>query len=163
MDEFAERLRKDAEEIDAQVSAGLDHRIQASLRAVEPCSEPGVDTAPGYREKPRRGAQGQRPERSTMFWWVSSLTGAAAAIVMITTLNLNHSDIGHPSPGGADPAALASTEAVATVQQGFPIPHPVLITEAAMQTSPLEQELEDLEADLKKARDAIRNDIDLAF
>jgi hypothetical protein len=73
MDKLAKQLRADAERIDATVSAELDRRIDASLRAVTPEAEA------------RRPAPIARPP---LFWWASTLTGIAAAIAVIAIVNL---------------------------------------------------------------------------
>ena len=72
MDKLAKRLREDAEQINATISPELDERINASLRAVTPAKP----------EAPvRRG-------HSWVFWFASSLTGAAAAFALIAILNV---------------------------------------------------------------------------
>jgi hypothetical protein len=73
MDRLAERMREDAGDIDAEVSAELDKRIHASLMSAQP--------------GPARPAA--RIARAASFWWASSLTGIAAATVLIVVINLN--------------------------------------------------------------------------
>ena len=73
MDKLANRLRKDAATIDAEISGQLDSRIQASLAAI------GPETAPRQREPRRRPAS---------FWLASSLTGVAAALAAIAVLHV---------------------------------------------------------------------------
>ena len=70
MDELANRLKEDAANIDAEVSAELQARIEASIRATD-------------REITRPAGTGKRD----YFWWASSLTGLAAAIIGIALLN----------------------------------------------------------------------------
>lgn len=138
MDKLAERLRRDAANIDADVSAELDRRIQASLHNVTP-------------EQPRAGA---RTPRAPSLWWASSLTGVAAAIVVIVALNLGR-------PGDVpDPEPVAGRAAEASLQD-FAFPAFNLNVEAAMLTSPLAKELENLQSDLKKAEQAVRDDVKL--
>ena len=138
MDKLANRLREDAATIDADISPQLDSRIQASLGAI------GPETAPRQRE-PRR--------RPVSFWLASSLTGVAAALSVIAVLNVVDTD---------EPAAVSRTVADNTPQ---PIEIPVidLDVEAAMLTGPLEQELEDLQADLRKAQEVVRGDVRIDF
>ena len=138
MDKLARQLREDAASIDADISAQLDSRIQASLAAIEP------ETA-GRRRQPAR--------RSVSFWLASSLTGVAAAIAVIAVLNVVDTN---------EPAAVSRTVADNTMQ---PIEIPVLDldVEAAMLTGPLAQELEDLQADLKKAEEVVRSDVRIDF
>ncbi len=129
MDKLARQLREDAANIKIEVSAELDDRIRASLEAVTP------------ERPPQRTA----PTRSRSMWWASSLTGIAAASVVIVLINLNQ-----PEP----PPAVIDTQVTSLFQ-------PQLIIDPAVMTAPLQQELEDLEADLKKAEEAVRKDIGL--
>ena len=135
MDKFANRLREDASHIDAEISAQLDSRIQASLAAVEPAAAR------------RRGAK----RRPAWFWLASSLTGVAAALALIAVLNVTDVD---------EPAAVPRTVAGTTVP---PIGVIDLDVKAAMLTDPLAQELEDLQADLKKAEELVRGDVRIDF
>ncbi len=134
MDKLAERLREDARQIDGTVSDELERRIQASLEGVTP--EPA--------DKAR-----QVSSRPAWFWWASSLTGIAAAAAVIAILNVQAPV---PEPTAADAAVN-------------PLVMPAIDwqTEAAVLTSPLEQEIEDLQSDLKKAEEAVRQDIDRLF
>ena len=138
MDKLAKRLREDAATIDAEVSAQLDSRIQASLAAIEP-------------EAARRQRNARR--RPVSFWLASSLTGVAATLAVIAILNIVDTN---------EPAAVPRTMADNTPQ---PIEIPVidLDVEAAMLTGPLAQELEDLQADLRKAEEVVRGDVRIDF
>ena len=138
MDKLAKRLREDAATIDADVSAQLDNRIQASLAAIEP-------------EAARRQRHARR--RPVSFWLASSLTGVAATHAVIAILNIVDTN---------EPAAVPRTVADNTPR---PIEIPVidLDVEAAMLTGPLAQELEDLQADLRKAEEVVRGDVRIDF
>ena len=138
MDKLANRLREDAANIDAEISAQLDSRIQASLTAIEP------ETARRHR------VPGRRP---VSFWLASSLTGVAAALAVIAILNIVDTN---------GPAEVPPTVADATVQP-IELPALDLDVEAAMLTGPLAQELEDLQADLKKAEEVVRGDVRIDF
>lgn len=129
MDELETRLRDDALRIRAEVSPDLEARIRASLE--------GAASEPARRER--------RPGVS--LWWASSLTGLAAAALVIVAINL-----GPEEPRPARDAYLPE-----------PLVTPVLKVESAVLTGPLEEELEDLEADLQKARDVVRKDIGLSL
>lgn len=135
MDKFADRLREDASHIDAEISAQLDSRIRASLAAIEPEAV--------QRRGPKR--------RPASFWLASSLTGVAAALALIAVLNVIEVD---------EPAAVPRTVAGNTVP---PVGVIGLDVKAAMLTDPLEQELEDLQADLKKAEELVRGDVRIDF
>jgi hypothetical protein len=137
MDRFTSKLREDAASIDAEISAQLDSRIQASLNAIEP----------------EVSRQRETPRRPVSFWLASSLTGIAAALAVIAVLNLGDT----PEPV-AVPQVAASTPA-----PSIAVPALDLEVEAAMLTSPLAQELEDLQADLKKAEEIVRGDVRIDF
>jgi hypothetical protein len=137
MDKLANRLREDAAKIDAEISAQLDSRIQASLIASEP---------DGARQR-------KTARRPVSFWLASSLTGVAAALAVIAVLNVVDSN---------KPAAVPRTVA-ANPAQPLRIPALDLDVEAAMLTAPLAQELEDLQADLKKAEEVVRGDLRIDF
>lgn len=136
MDKIAEQLKRDAESIDVEISDELDRRINASLRSVSPEGRP---------QAPR-----QRP---AVFWWASSLTGAAAALVLISVLNARSGREELPSVDhGTSPVAMAETSATPIIEWN---------AESAMLTSPLRQELNDLQSDIEKARKKAREDIGL--
>lgn len=135
MDKLTKKLKADAAMIDVQVSDELDRRITASLQGITP-------------ERPDLPAHKSRP---AVFWWASSLTGVAAALVVIAIINSQ-------SQPGDDP--------VPQVVETSPVPEvttPTIDwkTESAMLTRPLQQELEDLQSDLKKAEEKVKRDIGL--
>ena len=133
MDKLAKRLREDAAHIDCAVSEQLDDRIRASLENITP-QEP---------------ARQQSKPRSPAFWWASSLTGVAAAMVLIAVVNLQETNTGVPTTEPAvQPLVLPSIEWQA---------------ETAVLVSPLEEEYEKLQSDLEKAEEAVRQDIERLF
>ena len=133
MDKLAKRLRDDAERIDVTISEQLDDRIRASLENIEP-------------RKPR---QPERKPRPSTFWWASSLTGVAAAIALIAIVNLQNPNPGTPTTEPAvQPLVMPSIEWQA---------------ETAVLVSPLEEEYENLQSDLEKAEQAVRQDIERLF
>lgn len=134
MDKLATRLRDDAKAIDVQVSAELDERIRASLEGTAP-------------EAARR--QQPAPTRQPWFWWMSSLTGVAAALAIVVIVNLDGPEPVPPATPAGDPTAL--------------LPPVTWQVETAVLTSPLEQEMEDLQSDLKKAEEALKRDIEAVF
>ena len=134
MDKLAKQLKTDAGRIDVQVSDELEHRINASLQAVT-------------QQKPEPV---RAPQRSTLFWWASSLSGIAAALAVIAFINAQ------PTPAGPEPAFVDTS----------PVPEVVTPTidwktESAMLTRPLQKELEDLQSDIKKAEEKVKRDIGL--
>ena len=133
MDKLERKLREDASRIDAQVSAQLESRIRASLNAIEP-------------EAARQRKAARRP---ISFWLASSLTGITVALAVIAVLNMIDSNEPEPIPR----SVVGNT--APTV--GLPVLE--LEIEAATLTSPLARELEDLQADLKKAEELVRGDV----
>jgi hypothetical protein len=133
MDKLAKQLREDAERIDATISEELDNRIRASLQDVHPERTAGRATA----------------ARPRWFWWASSLTGVAAALAVVAVVNLRAPE---PAPSVAE--VPVKPLVLPTIQ---------LRTQPAVLTSPLEQEVEDLQSDLKKAEEAVKEDIDRLF
>ena len=133
MDKLARQLREDADRIECEVSAELDKRIRASLEAVQP----------------ETTSRSRRNSKSFPLWWASSLTGVAAAIVVIVVLNLQSPPVG---PTVTQPAP-----------QALVIPSIEWQTQPAALTRSLEVELENLQADLKKAEEAVKQDIDDLF
>jgi hypothetical protein len=131
MDKLAKRLRDDAARIDVKVSDELDRRIEASLLAVTP---------------ERADQRPDTPVRPPMFWWASTVTGIAAAVAVIAIMNWQ---------APQQPAAEVPLNIVAVV------PEIDLKAEAAVLTNPLQEELENLESDLKKAEEKVRREIGL--
>jgi len=117
-----------------QVSDELDRRIGASLAGVTP-------------EKPAAPAVKQRPP---LFWWASSLTGVAAALAVIAIIN-SQSQVAEDVIDAPEmsPVTVADT--------------PIIDwnTESAMLTRPLQKELEDLQSDIKKAEEKVKQEIGL--
>ena len=134
MDKLANKLREDAASIDATVSPELDNRIRASLHNVAP-----------EAAKPR-----PQPVRSHAFWLASTLTGVAAALALIVIVNL---DSGQPAP------QVTADNAV----QQITLPDLDLNVEAATLTGPLADELQKLQEDLRKAEEAVREDVRIDF
>jgi hypothetical protein len=134
MGEFEKRLKRDADEIEATVSPALRARIDASLHGVQPI-------------RPARARSA-----SAGLWWASSLTGLAAAVMIIAVVNWNR-----PAPETAPTVADNPQPAVTE-------PPPVTLDiRTAEFTSPLEEELERLQSDIEKARRSVRDDLDFTF
>lgn len=137
MDKLEQALRDDAAKIRAEVSPELDDRIRASLENVAPV----------------RPEASERPRRPMSWWWTSSLTGVAAAIAVIAMINVLDRE-----PEGAN----IDTGIAALNDPGMePLALPEWSAHAAVMADPLEKELEDLESDLRKARDVVRRDLRL--
>lgn len=91
----------------------------------------------------------QAKPKSFSFWFASTLTGVAAAIAFIAIVNLQA-----PEPG------VAPTQPTPTA---LILPMIELKAKTAVLTAPLEQEFEDLQSDIKKAEEAVKQDIDRLF
>jgi hypothetical protein len=137
MDEFEKRLKEDAGAIRATVSPELKSRIDASLRGVEPI---------------RPVAESR--SSSAGLWWASSLTGLAAAVLVIVLVNMNA-----PDPAPVEPVVETTVPDVIET----PILAPMLDVRTAEFTSPLEEELLKLQSDLEKARESVREDLEFSF
>jgi hypothetical protein len=141
MDKLAKQLRADAERIDVAVSDELEQRILASLHGVSPRAEASPDTAAPLQQRPAR------------FWWTSSLTGIAAAALVIVIINSQSRQPDSELRG--EGATISPVTAMTTM--------PVIDwkAESAMLTSPLREELENLQSDIKKAEEKVKQDIGL--
>lgn len=135
MDKLAEQLRADAAQINSPISPELDARIQASLQGITP--EAAAPLLP------------KRESKSFSSWWISSLTGVAAAVVLIVVVNLQ----------APEPVPVVSN----STPQPLILPTVEWHARTAVLTSPLEQEMDNLQSDLKKAEEAVKQDIDRLF
>lgn len=142
MDRLEEQLRIDAEQIDVEVSGELDRRILASLHNAVPATQ-------------KTHSVTQRP---AFFWWASSLTGLATAFVIIAVFNA-FSATDEPVqplaelPTVGDPRSMTRTQTFAP-----PIDWQA---ESAMLTQPLQQEMLDVQSDIRKVEQRVREDIGL--
>jgi len=84
--------------------------------------------------------------RPASFWWASSLTGVAATIAVVAIVNLTGTE---PEVGITEPAPTQ-----VSIRRFDWNLQPAVLTET------LEQELVDIQADLKKAEQAVRSDIE---
>lgn len=139
MDEFEKRLKRDAADIDAGISPQLRERLDANLRGTK-------------RIKPV-------PESHTSginIWWASSLTGLAAAVIVLALINWNR-----PSPleVPAEPVATTTVPEFDELQSL----EPLRLVKTAEFTTPLEEELAKLQADMERARAVVRKDIEFTF
>ena len=103
----------------------------------------------GRHCRPETATRRHRPTKPYTFWWASSLTGVAAAIAIIVVGNMQA-----PDPLPLSPQAD---------QEPLVLPRIEWNAKTAVLTEPLEQEIEDLQADLKKAEQAVKQDIDRLF
>jgi hypothetical protein len=133
MDKLAEQLKDDAARIDVQISDAFDRRMTASLQGVRP-----------------EMADVPRVRRPAAFWWASSLTGVAAALLLIAVFNTE-------SPVDDTPVVPPALSPVSVAA----IPRIDWKAESAMLTRPLQKELLDLQADLKKAEEKVKKEIGL--
>ena len=100
-------------------------------------------TASLLASSPERPAPRVEPSRPLSMWWASSITGVAAVVAVIAVVNLQ------PGPDSmTEPANPSLT-----------LPFVDWTPKPAVLLSPLQQEYEDLQADLKKAEKALKDDI----
>ena len=92
-----------------------------------------------------------------MLWWASSLTGLAAVVVLVVIVSLTRPD-SEPVP---ENTVAGQTEPPTPVD--FPLISPDLDIRSAEFTSPLEEEILKLQADIEKARESVREDVDFTF
>lgn len=130
VDELERRLKDDAGRIEVRISPELDERLRASLDAAEPASRPAPVSRPRW------------------FWWASSLTGAAGALLLIALVNF-----------GSAPEAPPTVASPPSP----PLLRPVLDVRQAVMLGPLESELDNLKRDLARAEAALREDVDQIF
>lgn len=142
MDKLEEQLKIDAERIDVEVSDELDRRILASLHSAAPVAQKSITVA----------------RRSRLFWWASSLTGLAAAFAIIAVFNTFSAidELSEPLAGLSTVGDSLSNSIAPTL--GPPIDWKA---ESAMLTQPLQQEMLDVQSDIKKAERRVREDIGL--
>lgn len=127
----------------------LANRLQADAERIE------VEVSEELDARIMASLRGVRPvdegraragkTRHAAFWWASSLTGVVAAAVVIAVINLRV-----PEAPVATPADILAD-----------IPRVDLKAETAMMTSPLQEELENLQSDLRRAEQRVREDIGL--
>ena len=137
MDKLERRLKEDAALIKAELAPELQERIRASLESTQPAKQmPRTTKTPG-----------------TSLWWASSLTGLAAAALLIVVINWNSGVAPVEEVSDAVPPGITWS-----IQSGFP-----LNAETAEWTAPLEEELKNLQSDLEKARESVERDLRLGL
>jgi len=92
------------------------------------------------------GVAPAKSRQTASFWWASSLTGVAATLAIVAVVNLSKPE---PEIGITEPPP-----------QAFSVPQFDWKPKTAMLTQTLEQELVDIQSDLKKAEQTVRDDID---
>ncbi len=95
---------------------------------------------------PMQTSPSRPPAKPPLVWWASTITGVAAAVGVIAIVNWRV---------GEQPDPVAPVDLMASA------PRIELNAEAAMLTAPLQEELDKLQSDLKKAEDKVRKDIGL--
>ena len=136
MDNLAKQLREDAAAINVDVSPQLDTRIRASLESVT-------------QERPQPATRPE-PGRSSGFFLASSLTGLAAAVLVIVIVNTNTVDTTDETMAGNSNSTLQLPQ----------LPRLPLRVEEAMTAGPLEQELQNFQSDLQRAAKAVEDDVE---
>jgi hypothetical protein len=137
MDSLERRLQDDAELIRVNVSPELASRIGTAVRAT----------------RPKRSG---RAELRYPLWLAASLTGVAAAVMLIAFLN--YGDAPDPRPEPAEAVVYSIPEYVSEMERELP-----LRVKTADLAAPLEDELQNLRSDLEKARDNVERDLKFTF
>ena len=146
MDELKKRLIEDAGEIEAVVSPELQRRIDASLNAAR---------------ETRSVAGGRTAKRGNSLWLISSLTGLAAAALVILAISWNQPPETVPQESMANQQAPATDD---SLLDGWNITGGLSLNiESADLTRSLEDELVNLQSDLEKARENVEEDVKFNF
>jgi hypothetical protein len=134
------RLRADALDVQVDASPELRARIDASIRSVAQIrSVPAAHDSVG---------------KSGSSWWASGLTGLAAALLIILLIDNNHD--GNDSRVPPTEERIATTVTPEVSERFGTLP---LNVRTADLTSPLEEELVRLQADLEKARQSVEREL----
>jgi hypothetical protein len=150
MDELKTRLIEDAGEIEAAVSPELQRRIDASLIAAR---------------ETRSVAEG-RPEKRNSLWMISSLTGLAAAALVILVIGWNRQPemAAQEQVAGQQVTRQQVQAADESLLEGWDIVDGLSLNiESADLTRSLEDELVNLQSDLEKARQSVERDVKFNF
>lgn len=143
MDDFEKNLKADAAKIQADVSPELAARIASSVHATK-------------REAKKTADNDASSGSPFSLWWLSSLTGLVAAVLVIAVLNRNLET--NPQVPEEVSTVTVVPKYVRQLREDF-----VLRTENAEFTEPLEDELEKLRADIEKARKNVEQDLRSTF
>ena len=150
MDELKTRLIEDAGEIEAAVSPELQRRIDASLIAA----------------RETRSVSGGRPEKRNSLWMISSLTGLAAAALVILVIGWNRQPemAAQEQVAGQQVTRQQVQAADESLLEGWDIVDGLSLNiESADLTRSLEDELVNLQSDLEKARQSVERDVKFNF
>jgi hypothetical protein len=135
MDKLERQLKDDAKAIRAEIPPELAARLGASIQAAAP---------------------GPRPARSSRsafaWWWLSSLSGVAAAFLLIVVLNRDDA----PTADRVDEVPVATESPTRTVPPLVEVPLDVRTADFA---EPLADELNNLKSDIEKAREKLGEDL----
>lgn len=135
MDNLERRLKEDAGLVKADLSPEMHKRIRASLESV----------------LPENSTPQKKQIRSLTLWWTSSLGGLAAVALLIVIVNWNNT---------VDPVENLPDPALSTWLSQGSIP---FNAQTADWTTPLEEELKNLQSDLDKARENVERDLRISF
>ena len=128
-----DKLAKELREDAQRIEAKVSPQLEERIRA---------SLASAAQER----APAAPASHAASFWWASSLTGIAATLLVIVVVNLS---LDEPEPAITEPAATPQVAA----QFDWNL-------KPAMLTETLEQELVDIQSDLKKAERVVREDIE---
>lgn len=126
----------------------LARKLRADAEAIGVTVSPELDDRirASLESATQEAAATETRRQPAWFWWASSLTGVAATLGIIVLVNLQQPV---PDTGVTEPPPVP----LAVTQFDWQLKPAVL-------TQSLEQELADIQADLKKAEQAVRSDIE---
>jgi hypothetical protein len=126
----------------------LAKRLRDDADQIEVMISPELESRieASLRSVSQAGAAPVKSRQSAWFWWASSLTGVAATLAIVIVVNFSKPE---PDAGITEPP-----------QQALSVPQFDWKLKTAMLTETLEQELVDIQSDLKKAEQTVRDDID---
>ena len=148
-DVLAAALRKDAGRIRAAVSPARMRRIDAALSRTQQAPPSTARREP--RHEPRH-------EPWIRPWLAGSLTGLAVAAAILLLVNHPDEPLPPATPAPQSVAEQRVPEYITLLREQLP-----LRAETADLTAPLEEELENLQSDIEKARASLERDFRLAF
>jgi hypothetical protein len=127
----------------------LSKRLQDDAGNIEVTISPELDErlrASLHSISQEPAAAPKAPARPVSMWWASSITGIAAVVAMIAIVNTQEPEPRSVTQPPSNPMILPSVDWNA---------------KSAVLISPLQQEYENLQADLKKAEKVLKEDIGL--
>ncbi len=138
MDKLDQKLKQDADAIEATITPALQARLDATLHALEPKSPPATKSRPGLG-----------------WWWLSSLTGVAAALLLI--VYMNRGEVAQETVAPVVVEAPPDVNIAPLVEKPLDIRSAEYAEDIA---DPLAEELRNQQTEFEKAREKLGFDVD---